>query len=73
VAVPAYELFSSSDVLTAMALERMLAKLSTRRYGAGAGAGRRRCRGDRSVDVEVGDLPAVRGRHRVGVGRHARR
>ena len=35
VAVPAYELFSSSDVLTAMALERMMAKLSTRRYAAG--------------------------------------
>src|SRR5205823_5376286 len=35
VAVPAYELFSSTDVLTAMALERMMAKLSTRRYGAG--------------------------------------
>ena len=35
VAVPAYELFSSSDVLTAMALERMMARLSTRRYGAG--------------------------------------
>jgi putative transposase len=35
VAVPAYELFSSSDVLTAMALERMKARLSTRRYAAG--------------------------------------
>jgi hypothetical protein len=35
VAVPAYELFSSTDLLSAMALERMMAKLSTRRYGAG--------------------------------------
>ncbi len=35
VAVPAYELFSSTDLLDRMALERMLAKLSTRRYGAG--------------------------------------
>src|SRR5437588_3964984 len=35
VAVPAYELFSSTDVLTTMALERMMAKLSTRRYAAG--------------------------------------
>jgi transposase-like protein len=35
VAVPAYELFSSTDVLSAMALERMMAKLSTRRYAAG--------------------------------------
>jgi putative transposase len=35
VAVPAYELFSSTDVLSSMALERMMAKLSTRRYAAG--------------------------------------
>jgi putative transposase len=35
VAVPAYELFSSTEMLTAMALERMMAKLSTRRYAAG--------------------------------------
>jgi transposase-like protein len=35
VAVPAYELFSSTEVLGALALERMMAKLSTRRYRAG--------------------------------------
>jgi transposase-like protein len=35
VAVPAYELFSSTEVLGRMAMERMLAKLSTRRYSAG--------------------------------------
>ena len=35
VAVPAYELFSSTEVLSEMALERMMAKLSTRRYAAG--------------------------------------
>src|SRR5918995_341102 len=35
VAVPAYELFSSTDVLSAMGLERMMDKLSTRRYAAG--------------------------------------
>jgi putative transposase len=35
VAVPAYELFSSTELLSTMALERMMAKLSTRRYGAG--------------------------------------
>ena len=33
--VPAYELFSSSEVLGRMALDRMLAGLSTRRYGVG--------------------------------------
>jgi putative transposase len=35
VAVPSYELFSSTEVLGRMALERMLAGLSTRRYGHG--------------------------------------
>ncbi len=35
VQVPAYELFSSTDLLGHMALERMMAKLSTRRYAAG--------------------------------------
>jgi transposase-like protein len=33
--VPAYELFSSTEILGRMAMERMLAGLSTRRYGAG--------------------------------------
>jgi putative transposase len=35
VALPSYELFSSSQLLSRMALERMLAGLSTRRYGHG--------------------------------------
>ena len=56
--VPAYELFSSTELLGRMAMERMLAGLSTRRYpvglepvGAAGRAGRdghlasRRCRG----------------------------
>ncbi len=34
-AVPSYELFSSTEVLGKMAMERMLAGLSTRRYGVG--------------------------------------
>ncbi len=33
--VPAYELFSGTEVLGRMAMERMLAGLSTRRYGVG--------------------------------------
>jgi putative transposase len=33
--VPSYELFSSTEILGRMALERMMAKLSTRRYPAG--------------------------------------
>ncbi len=35
VAVPTYELFASTEILGRLAMERMLAKLSTRRYGAG--------------------------------------
>jgi putative transposase len=35
VAVPTYELFASTEILSRLAMERMLAKLSTRRYGAG--------------------------------------
>jgi putative transposase len=35
VAVPTYELFSSTELLGRLAMEKMLAKLSTRRYGAG--------------------------------------
>jgi transposase-like protein len=35
VPVASYELFSSTEILGRMALERMLAKLSTRRYGVG--------------------------------------
>jgi hypothetical protein len=34
-AVPTYELFSSTEILGRMAMERMLAKLSSRRYRAG--------------------------------------
>ena len=58
VAIPAYEHFSSTEVLGAIAMEKMLAKLSTRRYKLGlepVGAARRgavrraspapRCRG----------------------------
>src|SRR5436309_578096 len=35
VPVPAYDLFASTELLGEMALERMMAKLSTRRYSAG--------------------------------------
>lgn len=35
VAVAAYKLFASTELLDEMALERMMAKLSTRRYSAG--------------------------------------
>ncbi|HZJ04244.1 MAG TPA: IS256 family transposase [Nocardioidaceae bacterium] len=35
VAVPSYELFTSTEILGKMAMEKMLAGLSTRRYGVG--------------------------------------
>ena len=35
VALPTYDLFASTELLGAMALQRMMAKLSTRRYSAG--------------------------------------
>jgi hypothetical protein len=35
VAVPTYQAFASTELLGQLALERMLAKLSTRRYPAG--------------------------------------
>jgi transposase-like protein len=35
IAVPVYDLFASTELLGELALERMMAKLSTRRYGAG--------------------------------------
>ena len=35
VPMPSYELFSATEVLGRMAMERMLAGLSTRRYGVG--------------------------------------
>jgi putative transposase len=38
--VAAYQLFSQTEVLGRLALERMLGGLSTRRYPLGAGAGR---------------------------------
>jgi hypothetical protein len=39
--VASYELFSQTEVLGRMAMERMLAGLSTRRYPARPGTGRR--------------------------------
>jgi len=35
IAVPVYDLFASTELLGELTLERMMAKLSTRRYGAG--------------------------------------
>ncbi len=54
--VPAYELFSRTGVLGRMAMERMLAGLSTRRYPGRAGAGWTAGREIGSLDEQVGGL-----------------
>jgi hypothetical protein len=59
VAVASYELFSDTEVLGRMALERMLAGLSTRRYPSGL-AGRGLCREGCHVHIALGGVAAVR-------------
>jgi putative transposase len=58
-AIPADVLFSSTEVLGRMALERMLAELSTRRYHHGFGTGRGAGRHLGVVDREFGGLAQV--------------
>src|SRR4051812_2452219 len=53
VAVPAYELFSATELLGRMAMERMLAGVSTRRYPAALGTGRCTGRPGRDRDQQV--------------------
>ena len=68
VPLPTYRAVASTELLGRETLERMMAKLSTRRYGAGlepVGPPSRRP----AVDVQVGGVPALRGRHRDGAGR----
>ena len=62
--VATYELFSQTEVLGRMVMERMLAGLSTRRYPVGGGTGRCSCRADRGQHVEVGGVASVRRRDR---------
>jgi hypothetical protein len=69
VPVPAYELFSSTELLGEMAMTKMLAKLSTRRYRAGLEPVGTAVEAGGELDVEVGRLPPVRRRHRDGAGR----
>src|SRR3954471_5363647 len=69
--VPAYELFSSTEVLGRMALERMLAGLSTRRYPVGLEpVGARTEKAATSTSKSGGVAPVRRG-HRDRVGRAA--
>jgi len=71
--VPTYELFGSTDILGAMAMERMLAGLSTRRYPVGPRAGRRAGDRDGEVDEQVRGVAEVRGDDRDRARAAARR
>ena len=72
--MPTYELFSSTEILGRMAMERMLAELSTRRYPVGPGTGRGAGRAGRPRATSKSAVSApVRGRDRDGAGRAARR
>jgi putative transposase len=57
--VAAYQLFSSTELLGRLALERMLAGLSTRRGPVGLEPGRHQGRTGRHRHLQVGDLAAV--------------
>ena len=72
VPIASYELFTSTEILGKMAMEKMLAGLSTRRYPVGLEpVGGRWTR--RFGDEQVGGLPQVRGDDRNRAGRAARR
>ncbi len=73
VAVPAYELFNSTELLGKLAMERMLVGLSTRRYPGRAGASRGAGHRVVEIDLEVGGLAQVRAVDRACAGRSARR
>ena len=61
VPVPAYEVFTSTELLGKMAMERMLAGVSTRRYPVAFGARRRPSRPRRDRHQQVGGVAQVRG------------
>ena len=62
--LPSYDLFSSTEILTRLALEKMLAGLSSRRYGHGLEPAGQAVRDAGRLDQQVGGLPPVRRRHR---------
>ena len=59
-----YDLFSSTEILGQLALEKMLAGLSSRRYPHGLEPAGRAVEAGGGGDLEVGGVPPVRGRHR---------
>jgi hypothetical protein len=65
--LPSYDLFSCTEILGEMALEKMLAGLSSRRYER-PGARRDRGGGGGDGHEQVGGLPQVRRRDRDRAG-----
>ena len=71
--VPAYEHFSSTEVLSRLAMDKMLAKLSTRRYRSGLEPVGERVEAERQFDVELRGLAPLRRGHRARPRRAAGR
>ena len=66
--LPSYDLFSSTEILGQLAMEKMLAGLSSRRYSAGLEPAGQPGGGGGRGHVEVGGVPPVRRRHRDRAG-----
>ncbi len=66
--VPAYELFNSSELLGRMAMERMLAGVSTRRYPVALEPVGEQVEADGKSNQQVGGVAEVRGTDRDRVG-----
>ena len=62
--LPSYELFSSTEILGRLALEKMLAGLSSRRYGAGLEPAGQMVAGQAGGHEQVRGVAPVRGRDR---------
>ena len=69
--VPAYELFAGTEILGTMAMERMLAGLSTRRYPVGLEPVGEKVTPGGVGDEQVRGVAQVRGDDRDGAGRAA--
>jgi len=66
--LPSYDLFSSTEILGRLAMEKMLAGLSSRRLHRRAGARRAGGGGGSGGYGQVSGVAAVRGRDRDGAG-----
>jgi len=72
VPVPSYELFSQTEILGRLAMQKMLAGISTRGWPAGLEPVGQRAERAATSTSKFGDLPPVRRRDRDRAGRIAR-